>query len=302
MRPRQSESRAAVIKFAIRPKHAVMAGLTRSREMRSDVVHRRGCRVVVIHVASHAGGARQVVVVINVAIRALPRRHRVRSDQREAGGVVVECRVQPGAGAVALLAGLREIRRHVIGIRRALKVIQVAGHARRAGQVVVVIDVAIGALARRHRVQSRQRKPGAVVIEGCVQPGAGAVALLAGLREIRRDVIRIRRALEILQVAGHARRTRQVVVVVDVAIGALPRRHGVKSGQLKPSSAVIEDCVQPGTGAVALRAGLREIRRDVIRIRRALEILEVAGHARRARQVVVVIDVAIGALARRYGV
>ena len=128
------------------------------------------------------------------------------------------------------------------------------------------------------------------------------MALLAGLREIRRDVIRIRRALEIFQVAGHARRTRQVVVVVDVAIGALPRRHGVKSGQLKPSSAVIEDCVQPGTGAVALRAGLREIRRDVIRIRRALEILEVAGHARRARQVVVVIDVAIGALARRYSV
>jgi hypothetical protein len=93
VRPGQRESRAAVIEFAIRPKHAVVAGLTRSREMRSDVVHRRGCRVVVIHVASHAGGARQVVVVINVAIRALPRRHRVRSDQREAGRGVVECRV-----------------------------------------------------------------------------------------------------------------------------------------------------------------------------------------------------------------
>ena len=46
-------------------------------------------------------------------------------DQREAGRGVVECRIQPGAGAVALLAGLREIRRHVIRIRRALKVIQV---------------------------------------------------------------------------------------------------------------------------------------------------------------------------------
>ena len=40
MRPGQSESRAAVIEFAIRPKHAVVAGLTCSREMGGDVVHR----------------------------------------------------------------------------------------------------------------------------------------------------------------------------------------------------------------------------------------------------------------------
>ena len=251
--------------------------------------------------ARHAGGAGQVVVVVDVAIGALTWRHRVRAHQWEAGRSVVECRIQPGAGAVALLTGLREIRRDVIRIGRALKVIQVAGYAGRARQVVVVVDVAIGALARRHRVQSGQRKSGAVVIEGCVQPGAGAVALLASLREIRRDVIRIRRALEILQVTGHARRTCQVVVVVDVAIGALARRHGVQSGQLKPGSAVIEDCVQPGAGAVALLTSLREIRGDVIRIRRALKILQVAGHAGRARQVVVVIDVAIGALARRHG-
>ena len=64
------------------------------------------------------------------------------------------------------------------------------------------------------------------------------MAGLAGLRESALHVVGIRRVLEIRQVARDAGRGREVVVVVDVAIGALPRRHGVRvrSAGSSPSS------------------------------------------------------------------
>jgi len=71
-------------------------------------------------------------------------------------------------------------------------------------------------------------------------------------------VIRIRRALEILQVAAHAGRVRagQVVVVVDVALHALDA--GVRSRQGESRGRVIERRARPGGRAVALLASLRE--------------------------------------------
>ena len=59
---------------------------------------------------------------------------------------------------MALIAALREVRRHVIGIRRALVILQVAGDASGAREVVIVVDVAIGALPRRNRVHAGQRE------------------------------------------------------------------------------------------------------------------------------------------------
>ena len=53
------------------------------------------------------------------------------------------------------------------------------------------------------------------------------MALIAGLREVPANVVRVRGALKVFQMAGYARRARQVVVIVDVAIGAQPGRHGV---------------------------------------------------------------------------
>ena len=69
-----------------------------------------------------------------------------------------------------------KVCRDVIGIRRALKIFQVAGNAGRTGQVVIVVGVAVDALARRHRVAAGQRKSHEAVIELCVQPVVGAVA------------------------------------------------------------------------------------------------------------------------------
>ncbi len=54
------------------------------------------------------------------------------------------------------------------------------------------------------------------------------MAGFAGLCESAGHVIRITGALEILQVTGYARRAREVVVIIDVAITTLPWRHGMR--------------------------------------------------------------------------
>ena len=152
---------------------------------------------------------------------------------------------------MALIATLREVRRDVVRIRRALVVLEMAGHTGIAGQVVIVIDVAIGALPWRYRVHARQRKISRIVVEGCVRPRGGVVALRAGLREVRSHVIRIVRSLVILQMATDAGRARQIEVAIDMAIGALPGRHGMASTQWKSHRTVVEVCIQPCVHSVA---------------------------------------------------
>jgi hypothetical protein len=51
----------------------------------------------------------------------------------------------------------------------------------------------------------------------------------------------------------------QVVIVVDVAVGTLPRRHNVGTGQREASAVVIEAGIQPRRRVVALIASLGEI-------------------------------------------
>src|SRR5579859_862693 len=86
------------------------------------------------------------------------------------------------------------------------------------------------------------------------------MAKLATLREASRHVIRIRRPLEIRQVAGYARPARQVVAAKFriVAIRALPRRYRMQPRQGEPSHAVVELPIRPGNGVVARLAVRRE--------------------------------------------
>jgi len=79
------------------------------------------------------------------------------------------------------------------------------------------------------------------------------VACFASLRKPAGDVIRIVRSLEILQMARHARIARQVVVVVDMAIRALPRRDCMRSRQREVGHAVIKRSGLPRGCRVALR-------------------------------------------------
>lgn len=62
---------------------------------------------------------------------------------------MVESRAQPIHCAVTVLTSGWEIRLDMIGIGCALVIFQVTRDALRAGQVVVVVDVALRALQRR---------------------------------------------------------------------------------------------------------------------------------------------------------
>ena len=82
------------------------------------------------------------------------------------------------------------------------------------------------------------------------------MALIARLGEIRGGVIRIGRPLIVLQMTGHAGRARQVVVIVDVAIDALTRWHGVHTGKRESCGIVIKRGIRPCRYGVALLARL----------------------------------------------
>lgn len=121
--------------------------------------------------------------------------------------------------------------------------------------------MAIGALARRNRVHAGQSESSRRVVELSIRPLHHIMALFAcrgepGMRH------RARRAGEILLVTREARNTRQVVVVVDVAIRALARRIRVATGQDEPSRAVVEARkidVQPVVRCMAALASGREL-------------------------------------------
>ena len=112
-----------MVKRGIGPQNCVVTGFASCRETSRNVIHRRGRVVVIRLVARDASGAGQVVVIVDVAVGAGSRRHGMTATQREPGSTVIKRSIQPGAGAMALLAGLREVRCHVIRIGRALEVL-----------------------------------------------------------------------------------------------------------------------------------------------------------------------------------
>jgi len=204
VRSGQLEAGGGVIKGGIGPQDRVVASVASQWERCRNVVHRSGRVVVVGLVTGDAGRAGQAVIIVDVTIRASTRRHGMRTSQRKSYTGVVEGRVQPVGGVMTGVAGLREVRADVVRIGRALEILQVAVDAGRAGQAVIVVDVAIGTDARRNRMQAGERESRVVVVEGRIEPVGGVVAGIAGLREVRRHVVGIRGALEVLQVAVHA--------------------------------------------------------------------------------------------------
>ena len=183
----------------------------------------------------------------------------------------------------------------MIGISGALVVLQMASRAGAAGQVVTTVHVALH--TRQAGVCSGKGESSTRVVEGCISPGSGAMAALTGLRHCCLHVIRIGRALVILQMARDACCVGQVVVSVDVALRTL--QGDVRPGQRETCGGVIESSIGPGRGAVAAFASLRHSSLHVVGIGRALKVLQVAGDTCGIGQVVISVDVALRTLHRR---
>jgi hypothetical protein len=143
------------------------------------------------------------------------------------------------------------------------------------------------------------------MVERCTRPCRCVVAGRAGGRENgwRRLMNWIRGGVVVGLVATVAGRGKRGVVVIYVAGGA--GNGGMKSGQWEGRGAVVKLSVRPQRGVVAELAGCGEADLDMVnRGGSRVVIVEVAGHACRVRagQIVVVVDVAIGAGAWRNGV
>lgn len=222
-----------------------MAKLAGGRESGRYVRGIIGGRVLLL-VTGVTESAIQRVIVVDVAIGAGARGHQMRSGQLEPGAGVVEGAIGPLHGVMAGLACRRECHCDVVNGRGCVGVVplmaRVAGSAR---EVVVVISVAFGTLTGRDCVRPGQRKAGAVVVEDGVQPRGGVVALRAALREVRSHMVRIGRSLKIFQVATDAGSSAQVVIIVDVAIGTLPGRNSMHSGQREIRRVVVKRSVRP---------------------------------------------------------
>ena len=237
-----------------------------------------------------AVGASKDCVIVRV--RVAGRAHAIRTPvvQREIS--VIEVRRDPRRRVVTGGAGCREARGHVVRISSSIVGGLMAGIAVGRQRGVVVVDVA--ACARNHHMGTRQGKRRVVVIEACRNPRRCAVAYLALLREPGTDVIRVRRTLEILEMAAHTGRASQVVVVIDMALRAFERRVG--ASQREAGSRVIELRRHPRGCAVADFTGLRESLPNVIGIISVLVILQVTLHTRLRRQIEISIRVALVAL------
>ena len=144
-------------------------------------VHRIGGGEIVGFMAAVAVGRQRRVVVVHMTAGAGHRR--VRAGQRKCCGVVIECPVGPQCGVVAELASRRESHLNVVDWRGCVIVIvQMARNARciSAGQVVIIVDVAIGADTRGNRVGIGQGKSRRGVIELPVGPNHRVVTAFTG--------------------------------------------------------------------------------------------------------------------------
>src|SRR5262249_19653443 len=170
------------------------------------------------------------------------------SRQGPSGLRVVVRRWTPANCGMADLALLRNSSRHVIRIRCALVIPQMASDARCAGEIKVPVGMAL--LTWQLGVPSGQGESDGIVIEVRWLPCRCRVAHLASLRNSQGQVIRIGGLLIIGQVATNAGRRSPLVPPADMASDAI--QGGVHACQRESCGRVIELCPEPMVDGVAL--------------------------------------------------
>jgi len=275
VRAGQGKAGNRMVELRISPGSRIVANLAGLRYSGFDVI-RIGRALVVLHVAGHAGSIFQVVVPVDMALRA--RSGGVLAREREASGGVIEGGVGPRGRVVASCAGGGNAGLLVVRIVRPVVILHVAGSAILGGEVVISVGVALRAL--QSGMGSGQRESHQVVIKRCRLPGAGAVARLAGLGEIRSHVVWVGGFTEVRQMASHAIGRRALEFAADVTRVAVER--GMHSGQREARIfQVVKLDAEPVVELVTLVAACREPSGHVGGASGSLIVLRVAGVALR---------------------
>ena len=120
--------RRVVIELAVGPDNRVVAKIASRGKPDLNMVNRRGRRVVGIQMAGHtcSVGARQTVIVVDVAVGADARGCCVRVRQRKSSRGVIELAVGPEDGVVAAFTRCGETQLNVVhGRGRGVVILQV---------------------------------------------------------------------------------------------------------------------------------------------------------------------------------
>ena len=162
------------------------------------------CRsVVILHVAAAAGNAGQVVIPVDVTLRA--RQGRMSARQRKSNRVVVKSCRGPTICGVAGLAGLRKVECDVVGVLSLLIVGQMAPYTIGWSPLELVANVAGSALQRG--MHASECEPGVLqMIKVHPEPTVEVVALITSRRETCAGVNRSGGRLEVNCMAGIALR------------------------------------------------------------------------------------------------
>ena len=190
----------------------------------------------------------------------------------------------PALVALVAVNAVVDIARHLI-VLEIIRIISAMASGALEYGVVIGICVARRADSTRITVSDRERRV-LRMVEYRAGPRCRVVARLAGRREkLRlRRMAGIRRVVVVGLMTADAGCGQSGVVVVDVAIGTLPRRNRVRSRQRERRVVVVKRRIGPYRRVMAQFASGRKTGRRMRRVRRARIVLLMARVAEGAVQ------------------